>query len=74
MTLEDYKLRTDLTYEKIGQLSEVGTDATFRAIKFPWRTRLSTVLKIARVIGAPADEAEEIWKASKREYQLKRFS
>ena len=74
MTLEDYKQKTNMSYAKIAVAAGLGTDATFRAIRYPWRTRLSTILQIAPVIGISETEAEIIWKEAKRNYQIKKFS
>jgi len=73
-TFEDYKLQENMSYAKLAEQAGLGTDAAFRAIKYPWRTRIETIMKIAEVLNIPEDEAMQLWKAAKKEFNIRRYS
>jgi hypothetical protein len=73
-TFEDYKLQANMSYARLAKLAGLGTDAAFRAVRYPWRTRIETIMKIAEVLNIPRDEATELWKVAKKEFNIRRYS
>lgn len=72
-TIRDYRNDSNMTYAEIAEKAGIGTDAAFRAINSPWRTRLETVLLVAKALEIPADIAENIWRKEKREYMMRKY-
>jgi len=61
MKLIDYKLESGLSFTDIAKATGFHRTSIFQFIKHPEVTGISTVLKIAAVIGMPEEEAKTQW-------------
>ena len=51
-----------ISYAAIAEQVGMERSGVYRAVKYPWRTKLETYLTIAETIGYPVDEATKEWK------------
>jgi plasmid maintenance system antidote protein VapI len=63
--MERYKKLSGLSYRKIAELANVNHAYVHRAINNPHAVSKDIIIKIADIIGCPADKAVKIWKDAK---------
>lgn len=75
-TLKEYKEASGKSFSDIQKELKVFRCRTtiFQAIQNPWRTKWSTFLLLAKFLGMPEKDALKQWKASKREFNIKKYS
>jgi len=63
----------EITYLQLAIAAKVGEAATFRAVTDPGRTKLKTILKLAKILNVSYEESENVWRAAKLEKAQKKF-
>lgn len=73
MTLEDYKIKSGLSYTDLQKKTGLCRTTLNKAVTKPWRTKIETFLMIANIVNMPEEAAEKEWKISKREFNLEKY-
>ncbi len=74
MTLYDLKMTAKIPYSEIAARTGMKRSNVCRALKTPWRTRLETILRIARALDVNEDAARKEWRKSKISHQSERIA